>query len=104
MLPIVINEHQGALFNFYFQGEIRQGMRYMNALYGLAHIVQAGYRDAAYDIACQLAASGTSVVITVAKEQYKIWTNLSQLGQLGQPCSAPVQAEISTRAVPNVLS
>jgi hypothetical protein len=76
MLPSILNEHQIHPFNFYLDGDIRQGMRYQAELYGLAATFDKAQRTKAYDLANSLAASNCDAIVTVAK-QYKVWIRLT---------------------------
>lgn len=83
MLPIVLNEHQVCLFNFYLNEMIHQGMRYQTSLYGLIQTFKVDQRESAYDLACNLAQNSAAVVITIAQNKYSIWLALSATEPLG---------------------
>lgn len=76
MLPIVLNDHQVHLFNFYMGEKIRQGMRHKDGLYGLAQDFSAQMRLEAYRYASELAASGLPVVMTASAHGYRVWVSL----------------------------
>jgi len=76
MLPLVLNEHQVNLFNFYWAGEVRIGMRHGTSLYGQVSTFARSQRAEAYHCANQLAQAGRSVTITVSHHHYKVWVCL----------------------------
>ena len=76
MLPVVLSEGVVELFKFYRDGMIREGMRYSSELYGLASQFPAANRLKGYQLACELAESGTPVVVTASEERYVIWLSL----------------------------
>ncbi|MBC6481366.1 MAG: hypothetical protein GDA56_30030 [Hormoscilla sp. GM7CHS1pb] len=56
MLPVVLSENVVNLFKFYMDGSIREGMRYNDELYVLAHKFPGSHWLKGYQIACELAA------------------------------------------------
>lgn len=84
MLPTVLNEHQIYLFCFYFNECLQQGMRHGQSLYALAYRFEVDYRLEAYRFAAELAETGVSVILTVSKDDYKVWFNLQDLSAYGQ--------------------
>jgi len=63
-------------FTFYFNGQLRQGMRYANELYTLASEFSPKQRSLAYQKATHLVKQGQTVVITVSAFQYRSWISL----------------------------
>jgi len=76
MLPVVLSENVVNWFKFYMDGSIREGMRYKNELYGLVREFPGSHRLKGYQIACELAESGTPVAITASDDRYAIWSSL----------------------------
>ncbi|MBF2028019.1 MAG: hypothetical protein IGS48_14850 [Oscillatoriales cyanobacterium C42_A2020_001] len=82
MLPLVLNEHQVHLFNFYLDGEIHLGMRHGVSLFGLVNTFAVSQRSEAYQCANKLAQAGRSVSITVSRQHYKVWIRLAASEEL----------------------
>ena len=74
--PLVLNDHQVCLFNFYQDGSIKPGMHYGHHLYGEVRKFDAKDRLAAYTLANQVAETGCRAVITVSKHSYQVWVRL----------------------------
>lgn len=77
-LPLTLSEELIYPFQWYLQGEIREGMRFQDEIYGLIARFDANQRTVAYELACELASGGGQVVVTVANstETRQIWLNL----------------------------
>lgn len=75
-LPIVVNDHQISLFNFYHDGLVRQGMSYRGHLFGKAYAFNLEDRTPAFEFANQLAATGAQTVIAVSQREYIVWIRL----------------------------
>ena len=76
MLPIVVHEQTTRFFNYYFQGEIYQGMCFQKRLYRLLHAFTQEQRLYAYKFASSLAQCN-EIVITVSNEHYQVWIDLA---------------------------
>lgn len=93
-LPVTVPEQAACPFYWYFQGEIRAGMRLYDELYGLVAQFDFGDRTATFELACSLAASSVAidgyVVISVdtPKRIRRVWLNLrnwNEIDRLGNP-------------------
>lgn len=76
LLPTVLTEQLIAPFNFFLNGEIRQGMRHQDELYGHLYEFDARSRLQAYQIACRLMEQAVPVLMTASAQRYVIWINL----------------------------
>lgn len=88
MLPLVIYEDSVRLFNYYFDGSVRQGMSYRSKLYKLIRACQHGNRLHLYGVGCSLANHGIETVITASEQEYKVWVEVSaevNLDSIAQP-------------------
>lgn len=77
MFPLVLNEHQVHLFNFYLDGKVRVGMRHGISLFGQVNKFAVSQRTDAYRCANELAQTGRSVSITVSQHHYCVWVRLT---------------------------
>lgn len=71
--PCVVAEQQITLFKFYMDQAVQDGMMYKNELYRLARQFSADSRLDAYRLGCELLEQGVPVVISVSKQQYRVW-------------------------------
>ncbi|WP_075598529.1 hypothetical protein [Leptolyngbya sp. 'hensonii'] len=76
MTPVILDEQLVHRFNFYFEGNIRQGMRHGCRLYGLVEQFNSRHRLNAYQLACELAEQGLPIVVTVSGSSYRVWLGL----------------------------
>ncbi|MEL6138891.1 MAG: hypothetical protein AAFQ61_06405 [Cyanobacteria bacterium J06626_23] len=75
-LPIVVNENQVKVFNFYQQGNIYQATFFRRKLHKLVRLFDLASRTAAYTLGYALAEKNDTVLITVGLDGYKVWTDL----------------------------
>ncbi|MEO1591827.1 MAG: hypothetical protein AAFU71_11115 [Cyanobacteria bacterium J06632_22] len=75
-LPIVVNENQVKIFNFYQQGNIYQATVFRRRLHKLVRLFDLASRTAAYTLGYALAENDDGVLITVGLDGYKVWTDL----------------------------
>jgi hypothetical protein len=75
-LPIVVNEAQVKVFNFYQQGNIYQATFFRRTLHKLVRLFDLGERTAAYTLSYALAEQGDAVLITVGLDGYKVWADV----------------------------
>jgi len=94
MLPVVLSENVVNLFKFYMDGSIREGMRYNDELYVLAHKFPGSHWLKGYQIACELAASEKLVAITASDDRYAIWIGLRAPAYARSPLLGKCQRQI----------
>lgn len=76
LLPTVLNEQLISPFNFFLNGEIQQGMRHQDELYGHLDEFDTRSRLQAYQTACRLMEQAVPVLMTASSQRYVIWVNL----------------------------
>ena len=76
MLPGVVPEQSVRPFNFYGDGDVKQGMSYQLQLFQLVQVFNAQQRSQAYMLGCDLADRGDRSMITASKSNYKVWVEL----------------------------
>jgi hypothetical protein len=74
-LPVT-PEYTGTLFRFYQAGQIHEGMRYENELYGLVQVFKVEYRLRSYQIILALTEQRIPFILAVSKSRYSIWVSL----------------------------
>lgn len=72
----VVSESLVQPFNFYLQGQIRQGMQHNSDLYGLLEEVSPKQRLKLSKLAESLSNQSQAIVITDASDRYRVWVNL----------------------------
>lgn len=86
-LPLTVPDQVIYQFCWYFQGEVREGMRLHHELYGV--VAQFAFVDqtAALELACTFTAKGGCVVISVdsASTTRRVWLNLRNWNLIKQP-------------------
>jgi len=93
-LPIVVNENQVRIFNFYQQGNVYQATVFRRRLHKLVRLFDLASRTAAYTLGYALG-ERDNVLITVGLDGYKVWTDLRSdvapqpICQLEAPHSSP---------------
>ncbi|MEO0539790.1 MAG: hypothetical protein AAFZ80_02875 [Cyanobacteria bacterium P01_A01_bin.105] len=75
-LPIVVNENQIKVFNFYQQGNIYQATFFRRRLHKLVRLFDLASRAAAYTLGYALAEKDDVVLVTVGLDGYKVWTDV----------------------------
>lgn len=75
-VPLVVREQQVALFKFYMDQAICEGMTHSNELYRLIKVFSLKERLEAYRFGCELILQGAPVVITVSQKRYTVWASL----------------------------
>lgn len=73
--PLILRESAIDKF-FFFQDQIREGMRYADALYGAAYQFDLRCRLQAYQMAWVLAEAKIPLVVTLSPSRFVIWINL----------------------------
>ncbi|MDX2212339.1 MAG: hypothetical protein SFY66_03525 [Oculatellaceae cyanobacterium bins.114] len=63
-------------FKFWFNGQVRDGLRCQNNLFHLHHTFSLSQRDKAYELACELQCKGIKAAITCSGKEYRLWTDL----------------------------
>ncbi|MEP1080063.1 hypothetical protein NDI52_32375 [Leptolyngbya sp. PL-A3] len=76
LVPSVVKEQQITLLKFYWVHAVRDGMVYRNELYGLAKEFDGSNRLEAYRFGCELIEQGVPTIISVSKQQYRVWVSL----------------------------
>jgi hypothetical protein len=76
VLPLVINEHQGAVFKFWFEDQLNDGLRLRNGLFRRVQTFDILHRDQAYALAYALGQQSVQTVITCSKTRYIVWVDL----------------------------
>ncbi|HEY9699973.1 MAG TPA: hypothetical protein V6D10_22130 [Trichocoleus sp.] len=76
MLPIIVHEHTIHPFNYYFQGDICQGMSFHKKLYRLLHSFEVEQQLYAQKFACSFAQC-REIIVTVSEQHYRVWIDLS---------------------------
>lgn len=79
-LPILLSEKSICRFKFWQDGDIREGMRFQNNLYGLLRVLPIEQRWIAYDLTCTYTQRGIDVVLTCNDTYYYLWVNLRSAG------------------------
>ncbi|HEY9907117.1 MAG TPA: hypothetical protein V6D18_05850 [Thermosynechococcaceae cyanobacterium] len=77
MDTLLINEKLIAQFKFWLDGQVQQGMRFRNELFGCAAGFQSSQRHEAFDLAWRLSQRpGQQVVVTTSNFHYTVWVSL----------------------------
>jgi hypothetical protein len=76
ILPTVLPEHLVTHFTFYIQGQVRQGMRKQEKLYGLLKSVEGAQKMQIYQLAWALCEQGLPCILTLSESRYAIWVPL----------------------------
>jgi hypothetical protein len=76
VLPLVMNEHQGNFFKFWFEDKLNDGLRLRNGLFRHVQTFGAAHRDQAYALAYAMGQQRIQTVITCSKTCYKVWIDL----------------------------
>ncbi|MBD1844905.1 hypothetical protein H6F89_16180 [Cyanobacteria bacterium FACHB-63] len=74
--PPILRESAINKFFFFFQDQLREGMRYADALYGAAYQFDLRCRLQAYQMAWVLAEAKIPLVVTLSPTRFVIWLNL----------------------------
>lgn len=74
--PVVLAEVNTAQFVFYFQGQLRTGMRYRQELYSLVGRTGIELRHQAHRAAMEMGLKGIPVVMTISDRHCSLWVNL----------------------------
>jgi hypothetical protein len=86
--PMVIDECLISCFK-YWDGSVKQGMRYNQELYGLLQTYEADERLQAYTVAYNQAEQGNLICITVSKTSYRLWLGLRSPEPTSSLCGCP---------------
>lgn len=76
VLPIIINETNVSPFKFWFENDLQDGIHHQDELYCRLRAFPVQERSKAYHLGCQIAKSGTIVVLTLSPEQCGLWVSL----------------------------
>lgn len=76
LLPPVLHESAIAIFRFFHQDQIREGMRHANNLYAAAYQFDLAHRLQAYQMAWVLSESSVPLVVSLSPTRLVIWINL----------------------------
>jgi len=82
MLPDIVDEQLIRPFNFYFNGNICQGMTHQGKLYRLTHAFEHHKRAEALALACELSTQGGQIVITTSTHTFRVWVDLRSIASM----------------------
>lgn len=100
-LPILLNEDQAVFFKFWHEGNLCEGLRWQQELFGCLQVFPFGAREKAYELGCLLAEQNVQVVITSGRDRgYSVWGNLKASGPLTFCSFSPGSANAGKTARP----
>lgn len=76
MEPLVVSEKLVALFKFWLNGQLHDGMRCQNELFRCIHRVNTQKQQQLYSLGVVLAQKRVETIITASKSQYTLWVSL----------------------------
>lgn len=76
MPPMVVSEEQVRIFNYYYAGQLCQGMMCQNRLYRLISSFRLEERPKAYALGYKLNKKSTCTIITQARDRWDVWQDL----------------------------
>lgn len=74
--PIVLQESAIAIFRFFHQNQVREGLNYSNTLYAAVYQFDISDRLQAYQMAWALSQAKVSSIVTLSSTRFVIWINL----------------------------
>lgn len=75
-LPQIIQESSIEIFRFFHDNQVREGIRFGNALYAAAYQFDIDYRLQAYQMAWALSETKVPLVVSLSPTRFVIWVNL----------------------------
>ncbi|NDJ16607.1 hypothetical protein [Myxacorys almedinensis] len=78
-LPIIVQETMTSMFYFYYENEVRKGIRYQGELYGAVYKFDVTNRLETYQIAWAFSEQNIPLVVTVSGQGHTLWINLRSL-------------------------
>ena len=81
MFPIVVHEATVRIFNYYFEGQICQGMCCFRKFYRLVDTFSRRDRSQACITAQALTREQEQAVITASDQTYKVWLEIRSLSE-----------------------
>ena len=76
MFPAVINESLIKVFNFYFEGNVHEGMSYKGKLYRLIETFNIKQHSAIADLVYRLSKQGVYTAVTHSEKHCRVWADL----------------------------
>lgn len=76
MLPTVLNDANLAHFRFWHDHKLQDGIHYQDELYYCLGSTPVQNRGKAYHLACQLAKTGSPVIISLTSDLCKLWAGM----------------------------
>jgi hypothetical protein len=76
VLPLVIDEKNVFIFEYWFDGALRQGLYYRNELFSRVATFDIRQRPQVYQFGCTLAQKNALIVLTCSQSACSLWGSL----------------------------